>query len=237
MPYNPAPIPSEVDCVVLVSDDVDRFLTKYVRDTCERELMPLIYTKSDLTNFTNAVSKAVEVVTKCEERSMVDYFETLETQEEVNMARKTDGRSNGKNTQKAMEKVSYLRELLAQDAKAPTDTVQTKIAKRFGKALTPTTIAQVRWAEFGVKFGPRGKLITKGNEAPKVQMRPRTESGEAMVTHMAGPAAGTNDRLTAALTSLRALMKEANVSHLDIPLSGNVRAVQEVSQEVQFSIN
>lgn len=243
LPANPE-IPFAIDLVVLVSNEGDFWLTKYLREACEEEFLPLVFTKSNLLNFEESLQKAVNVVTEQEEKSVVEYLCNAQNyKEEANMegnTEKHDGRTDGKNVMRAKEKVDFLRELLRKDAKTPTEDLQSAVLGKFGKGLTPTTIAQVRWEEFGVKIGPRGKLIFRGQEgtttsqpAPKKTRRVALQTTAGQVSRPVE----RNDRLSSILTQLRAIMKETHVTSLEIPADGQVKAIQEMPREVRFNLH
>jgi hypothetical protein len=210
MPLDKPSIPSSVDMVVLVSDDVNLLLTQYVRNLCEKELIPLAYVKKDLCDFDACIQKALDVVEVQQElESMVD---ASNNDEENTMEAKTDGRSQGANVQRAHAKMELVREYLKKDPRTPTETIQAAIVSQFGKGLTPSTITKVRVEEFGTKIGPRGKIE---GEATPVVARSKSAPRRATVDN--------KESLESVLTKLRQVMEATGTEKIEVDSAGHAK--------------
>lgn len=214
-------IPNNIDRVVLLSDGIDIFSVKAIHAECEQNLIPLTFTKASLDNFEEAIKRS-------DRKVLCDAVVNSGTNLEGNMDKQTeDGRVNGRNHQRLLEKISYLRELLTADKTAATEDLAEKVRKKFGSGIAPTAISNVRWDEFGVKFGPRGKLITKdGSTIDKADKGEKISRPNRKADNQAG-----NDRLTKLLAMVRQEMARTSVSRLEIPRQGAAQATYEVTRE------
>lgn len=226
LPANRPCIPLHVDRILLLSDAVDVLLAKTAQDIAEKEALPITFTHSSLETLSqDLLSKTREPK---EEEVAVETLTNAVKRNAMN-THTEDGRTTGANVQAKEAKLDFVRELFRKDRLMPTKDVLRKVEKKFGRGITPQLVIDLRQAEFGVKFGPRG-TIKEGakNEAQVVESTeidtPRLRTGDKSATQ----------RLTELMGELRNEMKAQGILYAKIPTSGTAQIVYEAVSEVSL---
>jgi hypothetical protein len=226
-------IPNTIDRVVILSDKADVRSVQAIQAECQKNLVPLVFVKSTLDNFEEGI--------KCSEQKLevVACSQTqIEKESTMNAEPQQDGRATGKNHERFLAKMAYLEELLQKNPMAQVGELNTKLASKFGGGVAPTAIHQVRWEKFGIKFGPRGKVIQKDGQAAPTPQKKRAKEPSVQPQPQTTPEPQgeipRSDRLTQLLTELRKEMEVTGVRKLQIPRIGAAQVTYEVTRNVEL---